>query len=183
MPESVTLMTMGEVLKKAASTDDTTTSSFVTRAPTTTEPSGSGVNTMTQSSGGVVQNIAKVMPYGLGADGTTFSMRITGWIKLPSSNPPSVPDLWIPVNLCEISCTCSGTQQSIRGSDISDSYCFCDTLAVVGTSGNPGVSLDIVSPTGGKGAHLSIDVKGFLKIQFDFLNSTTSAANAVFGMY
>ena len=187
------LETVSEFLRKARSVNQSS-GSFVSKVPTTTEPTGDAGNATgtsiielvppgTQGGGGCVQNLVRIMPYGTGSATNTFSMRIIGWSKLPSSSPPQKPDLWVPVVLAELLCTLSSVT-GVAGSDVDNTQLFAGTIAIVGTSGNPGVSLDIVSPANSVIAHVVADMKGFQKLELSFsTGSSATDCNALVAKY
>ena len=96
--------TISAPLRKALSSN-ATDSSFASRIPTTTEPTGAGVVDIAPR-GGASQNIVLMVPYGVGGDGDTFDMRLVGWRKVASNINQSLI-LWVPVSLVEVSCTVS----------------------------------------------------------------------------
>ena len=166
--------TLSRPFLKARSVNATDTS-FPSKIPTITEPSGDA-GTATGASvidlggekGGVCQNGMIVLPYMIGDDDDVMAMRIIGWRKI-GNNPAT--NLWIPVIIAELTCT-GCTAVGIAARDVLNTERFCDTLALV--TGNEDISIDIVSPTGNVVAHAIVDLKGFQKVEFTF-DMTTGA--------
>ncbi len=151
-----------------------TSSSFPSRIPTLTEPSGDA-GTATGASvidlcltEGPMQNGCKLVAYGAGSDNDTFAMRVIGWQAI--GKKPAA-QLWIPVVLAELTCTLSAVI-GVAGGLLITTDRLCDTLVIV--TGNAGVSVDVVSPTGDVVAHAMVDLKGFQKLEicFDMVTAT-----------
>ena len=159
---------------KALSTDSADTS-FPSRIPTATEPSGSGVLDIGMH--GVSSNGMILVPYATSGDGDTFSMRVIGWRVVGAGNTDTL--LWIPVVLAEIACTAS-TTVGVAGKIIVATERFVDTITLV--TGNDDISIDIVSPTGDEIAHVLVDTKGFQKIELTF-DSTAVGTTAMNCLY
>lgn len=158
-------------------------STFVAKVPTGTEPRGDANNTTgssiielspgENSLGGIAANGAVIVPFGNESNNTTFSMRIIGWRRI-GANPQTA--LWIPVTLAEVVCTMANIAGQ-DGREIRDLDLFVDTIALVGTTGNANVSIDINSPADGVSiAHCVVDLKGFQKLELSF--STGSSADS-----
>ena len=161
-----------------------TDTSFPSKIPTATEPTGDGG---TAGSASIVElgqgNIATqnkiiVTPYGLGDDNDVFAMRIIGWRKIGTGSTA----LWIPVTLAELTCTMCAVV-GVVGQTILDTEHFCDTLVLV--TGNDDVSIDIVSPANDTLAHAVLDVKGFRKIEvcFDMTTGNPTSGNCLYAPY
>jgi hypothetical protein len=167
------LETLSVPFQKAHSTNPTDTS-FPSKIPTGTEPSGTGVINL-GNAGAVAQNGLLVVPYGVGDDNDVFAMRVIGWRSI--GKDPNTR-LWIPVLLAELTCTLC-TAVGVAGKEVVDTERFCDTLALV--TGNDDISIDIVSPSTTSAqliAHAVIDVKGFQKVEFTFDMTTGDPTNA-----
>lgn len=160
---------------------DTTTNTFPTIGPTKaigangadSRPSGKGDaaanttrsvfslmgNDEARSGGSAVQNCIKVMLYGTDANNETVAARFYVWSLLIELGDMDTA-VWIPTLLCEVTGTLSSTIVGVSGGIVNASQMFCDTLAIVGTSGNDDVSIDIVSPANDTPAHIVMDFKG-----------------------
>ena len=149
----------------SGTSQNSTDATFPSKIPTATEPTGTGVIEMATPNSIITSNGIRVMPYGTGAENTTFSLRVIGWSKI-DANPFDInKTLWIPVVLCELLCTLS-TVVGVATKCIVATERFADTLAV--TTGSTGVTLDAVSPTGNVAAHALVDTKGHRKIEITF---------------
>lgn len=160
---------------------DSTDSSFPSVIPTTTEPTGVGVIELGFSGGqskAYAPNGLVIVPYGTGADDATITgMRVIGWSRLPGDQA-TTQSLWIPFILLECAAILS-TAVGVAGSVLTSTYRFCDTITLVGTSGNANISHELISPTGNVIASVTCDTKGCQKVQVTFDLGTATAANAI----
>lgn len=160
----------------AANSTDT---SFPSRVPTITQP----VNAVGSLDGATQANGVLLLPYAVAADGDTFSMRLIGWRWVGAGNTVGV-QLWIPTVLAEFACTCS-TPVGVAGGYLGATDRFCDTITLVGTTGNANVSVEIVSPANDTIAHILADLKGcqFFETTFDSTSAGTAAGmNAIYSL-
>lgn len=170
MAESIVLQTAAADWQLARATN-TTDASFPARFRSATRPSGTGNsvaqatasavidNTGDQAGGTPVQNSLIAMPCGVGADNNTGSMRIGVWSRVPSKGTPDT-EIYIYMLLCEVLYTVSGSLAGLAGRKVDDTQLFADTITLVGTSGNAGIDIDIVSPANDTPAHVVVDLKG-----------------------
>lgn len=150
-------------VRSASATD----SSFPSKVPTATEPTGAGV--LDFSPGSQLEQLVLV-PYGTGANNDTFDLRVIGW-RL-------ISDLYVPVLLAQFAVTLSQAV-GVAGKSVINTERFADTLSI--TYGNSNVDTSVVSPTGDLIAHAIVDVKGFNKLEFTFdLGGTTTDANCLY---
>ena len=170
------LETLSTALAKTHATDATDTS-FPSKIPTGTEPSGNGVIELGLY-GGLIQNGIVLLPYATSGDNDTFSMRLIGWRVLGSL---STTLLWVPVVLVELACTAS-TVVGVATRLVAATERFVDTITLV--TGNDDISIDIVSPTGNVIAHVVADLKGFQKVEltFDSTAAGTTAMNCLYSL-
>lgn len=175
MPTNI--MTQWTHLRKCRSVNQTSTS-FVSKVPLATDPvddtsTATGQATIDMRNGATLtQNALIILPYATASDNQTFSVRVIGWRRLGDSQASYI---WIPVLLCEVLCTADSTLVGLAGRLIVATEIFCDTITIVGTSGNANVSCELVSPADGVSvAHLVVDTKGFDKTELSF--STGSSA-------
>lgn len=176
------LETLSQDFRKVR-TVNATDASFPSRVPTITDPAGIGDNAAQatasavfearQPSGVVSQNGLLIVPFGAGSDDATFSLRVIGWrrVFLPGHEGNTIYRLWVPITLVELLCTL-GTSVGIAGNAVIDTDRFCDTLSL--TTGDAGVSCDLVSPNDNTIAHAVVDMKGFQRIEIT--TSTGSSA-------
>jgi hypothetical protein len=155
-----------------ARTANSTDSSFPSKIPTGTEPTGTGVIEMVGNglnSGMPSGNCLLLLPYGTGSNNDTFNMRVIGWSVI--GNDP-ITQLWVPTILAEVACTLCGAV-GVAGKLIVAAERFVDTITI--TTGNAGVGLDVVSPTGDVIGSIMVDAKGSQKVEitFDIVSGTT----------
>lgn len=155
---------------------------FTLKVPTTTKPSGNGV--LVLGPGAVPQRM-RLFPYGLGADGDVFVLRVTGWHRIGSGPFPGT--LWFPETLAELTCTMS-TFVGVAGSPVLATERFADTIVSVTTVGEPSVASDVTrdgtfvifSPANNTPAWVLMDTYGCELLQFDIDQTTnTPPANAL----
>jgi len=127
--------------------------------------------------GNTAQNRLLVVPYGVGANASTFNLNVYSWrpILLRSSQPQTIPanQQWVAVLLCQIACTLSNGTTGIAGGTLTTSTYFCSTLAVTyGTT----ASVEVVSTAAGRIASFILDAKGspLVEIWGDTGGSATS---------
>lgn len=170
---------------RIARSTDSTDASFPSRINTITEPTQDGVYDLSTGLP-LVQNLALILPYGVGSDNDTFSVRVIGWRKVGTARPGGqVPAgntrLWIPLVLAEYACTLSA-DVGVAGAIIDNTHRFADTMTL--TTGNANVSEELVSPGGDLKAHAVLDLKGVHKLEFTFqITSGTTAMNCLFALY
>ena len=171
----------GDMARVVSAAGNATATSFLSTIPTTTKPTIGDRST----SGGVIQigsdtevipNNLLIVPFGVGNDTNTFVMRILGW---RATKKGSLGVLWIPILLGEFTCTLT-TATGVAGAYLVVADKFCDTIAVVGTSGNANVDYVITSPTGDLVAHLTIDLKGCRLVEFQFDMTGATSGNALY---
>lgn len=182
-PVNTVMQTLSQALTKCRSVNQTS-SSFVSKVPTNTEPkkdagTATGASVLDLNQNGVyAANAIKVVPYCTGADDVTFSVRVIGWHSV--GNDPATM-LWIPVTLAELACT-GGTTVGVAGMVIVATERFADTIAL--TTGNANVSCDVNSPADNTIAHAVIDLKGSQKVELSFTTgSSATDCNALISVY
>lgn len=151
---------------------NSTDASFPSRIPTTTAPSGNGVLVPPGSGLGGARNApsaAMVVPYGVGADNTTFKIRIIGWRLIGT--------LYVPTILCEFTCT-NSTAVGVAGATVVATERFADTLTA--NAFNPSGGVEAVSVANNTPAHFLVDCKGcqYIEATFD-MNASATSANAL----
>ena len=181
------LETLAGRLQKARSVNQTS-SSFVSKVPTTTTPlgdagsaTGASVLDMVRNSG-ESQNLVKIKPYGVGSNNTTFSVRVIGWAAIANAGNV-ISNLWIPELLGEFLCTLSSACPGVAGATVTDSEYFVDTITqtypATATS-----SIEAVSNGADLIAHIVLDAKGNEKIELSFTTgSSATSCNALISRY
>lgn len=187
-----TIGTQWTPLFKARSVNETS-ANFVAKVPMATEPLDDvpGVTTATSQASinmrhgaTILQNGLMILPYGVGADNTTFSMRFIGWRRLGASNDPT-RYIWVgPIMLGEFNCIIDSDLVGLAGRLIVATEFFCDTITLQGTSGNANISHEILSPADGVTmAHVILDTKACDRVEPSFKVGTATSANALIAMF
>lgn len=190
-----TLVTPFLRVRQTSATDN----GFPSKVPTKTEPTGVGDSAAQATASAVFhlhagearadgrseRNRVLVVPFGVGADDTTFSLRVIGWRKAYDRDKAERDDtaIWVPVKLVEVLCT-HCTSVGVAGTIMATTDRFCDTIALTGTTANDDVDVSITSPADNTIGHFALDLKGFQKVEFTFTTGgSATAGNALVGMY
>ncbi len=189
MSTPVTVCTQWTPLRKARTVNQTS-NAFVAKVPLATEPADDSADATGQCSinmrngGANTQNGLMILPYGVATDNQTLSFRAIGWRRLGADNDPT-RYIWIgPIMLGEFDCIADATLVGLAGRLVNETEIFCDTITLVGTSGNPTVSCEILSPADGLNmAHVVIDAKGCDRVELSFKVGTATSANALVAMF
>lgn len=160
-----------QVLRKALSANSTA-SSFTVNIPTTTKPSGDGVFDLLSSTYGlhqsnVLSKFVQLIPYGIGSDTQTFSMRLWGWSQTNDS-----PKVWIPQLLVELACTIT-TGTDFAGL-VASNY-GVDAITVA--AGDAETAL--VSPANNMQGSALVHLRGCELIEFDFDMTGATSGNCL----
>ncbi len=172
-----------------------TSTSFVSKIPTKTEPAGDA-GTATGSSvidltdplfGGVAQNGICFMFFGAGSDTNTGACRVIGWSKIITAPQGTFVDdnntLWVPTVLAEFAYALS-LQVGVANAVLTASDRFADTITLTGTTANAGVDVDVVSPANDTIGRVFLDLQGHQKVEFSFhTNSSSTNCNALYKLY
>lgn len=202
MSDAIEIMTRSSPWRKLRGTNYAT-NGYPATAPTQTAPSletdqaaGStatsrnAIQLTTDNRGGQTLNSILIVPYGIGSSTNTFNMRVIGWSPLVSFGGSSVVDpgtntspnqIWVPLPLAEFICTLNSGQTGIAGAAILNTELFCDTIALVGTTGNQGVNCDVNSPANGTIGSVLVDIKGHPWIEVIF--TTGGSATSCNGLF
>lgn len=165
-----------------------TSNGYVAKTTTATEPkddagtaTGASVITLGYGNGNPVPSSFKALFYGVGTDGQTFSCQIYGWNQ---AGTEADEILWIPTPLLEVQVTLSSAIPGILSRYVKSTELFADTIAIVGTEGNPNVSCELISPANDRIAHAKFSVVGFAKLELTFTTgaSATSCNALLSGM-
>ena len=148
---------------------NSTSTNYPSRVATATEPTGAGVLDMSVGNGLSREKLV-LIPYGQDEADKTLKMMVLGW--------QIVSDLWVPVSLCELTCTlCNKT--GVAAKSVLNTEFFCDTLAL--TAGYSTTACEVNTPTGDVIAHAVVNVKGYAKVEVIFdRNSSATSANALY---
>ena len=143
------------------------TGSFPSKVPTATQPTGDGVvgDPIVQGAPQYIQ----VIPFGDGADDSTFDLRVIGW---------KVSDLglWVPTILAQAACTLS-TAVGVNTYEVTASQRFADTISL--TQVRADVDSKLSSPTGNLIASFQVETRGCAFIEVTFNLGTATGANAL----
>lgn len=154
----------------ARPTADSTDTSYPSRGPTATKPSGDGVLSTFPVPGVAYKNLALVA-IGTGSDENTLKLRVLGWSK--------VGTLWVPTILCELTCTLS-TLTGVSGQTVDNLHRFADLLDATGYS-------NVTIRAGVSDAYPAValmTVDGYELIEVIFTrNSSSTACNALVRLY
>lgn len=150
---------------KRARTENATDTSFASKVPTTTKPSGEGVIQLRQN--GYAADELLLLPLGTGDADDVFDMKLIGWKE--------AGNLWIPVPLLLVTCTL-GTPVGVDGEEVDDSEKFCDTITA--GFGVSNVSYQLFSPTNNTIAHVRAKTNGFDLVEIDFDTTTGDPTGA-----
>ena len=146
-----------------------TDSSFPAFAPTATQPSGAGVLAPPGAGWAPVRLI--VVPFGAGADDSTFDIKVVGWRECAG--------LWVPCTLFEATATLSAAV-GVAGTGVLAAERFADTVSdPVAGKGTKGADCLILTPADDTPAQVILDARGsqFIQILFDL--GTATGANAL----
>lgn len=189
MSDEIALMTRGNPWRVARAVN-CTDSSFPSKVPTGTEPTGTGATASAASVidltdpvvGGLMQNGAEFLFFGEGSDTNTFSARIIGWSQIQTAGGTFVPPeqiLWVPTVLVEVSVALS-LQTGVANKVLNASQRFADTITLVGTTAVAGVDVNITSPANDTIARMYVDLWGFQKLEVTFDMTGATNGNALF---
>jgi len=150
-------------VRATSSTDST----FPSKVPTATAPTGDGVigDPIVQGAPSWVQ----IVPFGDGADNATFDLRVIGW---------KVSDLglWVPTILAQAACTLSAAV-GVASTEVLATQRFADTITLTQVQAN--VDSKLSSPTGDLVASFQVETRGSALIEVIFDLGTATGANAL----
>lgn len=149
-------------------TTNATDANFASKVPTATEPTGAGALDLPRGGGGQVRENLLLLFFGVGADNTTFDARVIGWRK--------VSTLWMPVTLCEVSCTLSAVV-GVAGQPVVDTERFADTITV-----NKGLGAVYTPTADAQAAMLLVASEGCAKVEVIFDMTGATSGNALLSM-
>lgn len=147
---------------------DSADATFPSRVATTTAPSGTGVIS-SPFFGQRAPALAQIIPFGAGADNSTFDLQVIGW-------RPTFNGLWIPNVLVQAACTLC-TAVGVGTSDVPSTSRFVDTISL--TLHNANVDASVLSKTNDTIGSFVVDAKGCQLIEVIFDLGTATGANAL----
>jgi hypothetical protein len=159
-----TLVEKYQKARAALSTD----ANFPSIVPTATAPSGTGV-VSNPKVGNEAPNWVQIIPFGEGADNSTFDLRVIGW-------KPSSLGLWVPTILAQAACTLSAAV-GVAGYEVIDTQRFADTIAL--TQVLTSVDSKLSSVGSDLVASFQVETRGCAFIQVTFDLGTATGANAL----
>lgn len=169
------------------------TGSFPSRIPTTTKPTVTDAMTATgqvaielsKGIGGSIPCGVQILPIGVGADDSTFSLRAILWKRMHTEVQwPS--GIWVPQLLCGLDCTLGTTVGP--GQNLPATYRFADTITLTAGTGEPVLTADVTnsgtvvrySPTNNLIAWARVDdLNGGELLELTFNLGTATGANAL----
>lgn len=144
--------------------------------PTLTAPAGptgaDGVIPMGESFGEECANSLKLIPYGTGSSGNTYTMKVYQWdVVPPQRSTIGGQPLWVPTLLASFTITL-GNVTGVAGTDVNASQLFSTTITLI--AGNANVSNEIISPGSNVLSHIIVDAKGaqFVEIRTAVVSAT-----------
>lgn len=189
------LNTLGGPWRKFRTVNCTDTS-FPSKIPTVTEPSGVGataggaavidlINSGSNRFVGSMQNGINLVFFGAGSDTNTFSCRGIGWSCISDSPALAITDdtrLWIPTPLFEVSVALS-VQVGIAGKSVINTDRFADAISITTTTANQGVDVDVRSPANDTMAEMYVDLRGHMKFELIFDCTGATDCNALYRLF
>jgi|ERR1700674_295458 len=176
MSRDVCIITRSNRWQKVLAVDDTHAAYDLPGAALAAPPTA-GVLTITNLLPGGVeffgQNKLRLIPYGVGADDSTFSMLVVGWDR-------EAGGLWVPTPLAEWTACTLSTFAGMAGGAVDATHFFCDLATT--TVGYPGV--ETVANALEQPMHMDCPLSGFALVQVLFaLGGSATAANALASTY
>ena len=166
----------GSPLSRARVANSTNSGGFPALAPTTTKPL---VDSATGATGVVdlgnnPPRLVKLIPFGVGANNTTFDVRLTAW--------HNAAGLWVPTVLLQFTATLSAAV-GVAGATVLDTERFADTLGDPTTNfGVKGTDCWQHSPQNDTPGFYLADAAGGVLYQVDTNLGTATSGNALIGI-
>jgi len=145
-----------------------TDASFPAKAPTLTVPTGAGV-LQDPVVGDKTPEWIQVVPFGDGADNSTFDLRVIGWKPTPLG-------LWIPTTLAQAACTLSAAV-GVAATEVLNTQRFADTIALTQVQAN--VDSKLSSPANDTIASFQVQSRGSVYVEVIFDLGSATGANAL----
>jgi hypothetical protein len=154
-------------------TTDATDTSFATKHPTGTEPTGDAVIDLNSyGEAREVQESLFLIPFGAGADNTTYDMRVIGWRKVGTGDST----LWVPQLICELSVTLGGIV-GVANKLLGTSDRFADTLAL-----NTGIAVLYQGDADAQPALAEVDTMGCAKVEIIWDMTGATSGNCLWAL-
>lgn len=158
-------------------TANSTDASLTAKIATATEPTGAGVVDLT----GRRYRKIRVMPFGVGSDNQTYTIRVIGWSQVGSTSSSTL--IWVPsllaaytVQLCAL--------VGVAGGAVLDTDRFSDTLTLVSVQGTDAQGTTKVAPANDtSSAYFICELNGAQKVEVSFAQVTTTSANALYELF
>lgn len=184
--DAVELHTLGSPFRKVRSVNQTGAFPAIPGISlSATEPGGTAedANTatgisiinLTQPDGGMTENTAIIMPYGLHAtpDAKTSGMRVYGYRRLGND----ATSLWIGALLIDVDYIMSSDLIGAAGKILIATEALANSITLV--DGNDDVDFSITAPTASTSAgHIKLAVGGWAKLRFVFGAATSAVGTA-----
>lgn len=145
-----------------------TDASFPSKAPTGTVPSGDGV-VSDPLAGNAAPEWLQVVPFGDGADNSTFDLRVIGWKPTPLG-------LWVPTILAQAACALSAAV-GVNSYEVTASQRFADTISLTLVQAN--VDSKVSSPVNDTPGSFQVQTRGSVLVEVIFDLGTATGANAL----
>ena len=151
-----------------ARTTNATDTSFASKVPTTTKPSGEGVINLKREAR--ASQWVELVPYGTGDANDVFEMWVIGWREIDG--------LWVPKRLVKLTCTL-GAMTGVAGASVLATELFCDT--VTASMGISNVSYELYSPADDTACHVKVQTGGneLLELIFDATTGDPTGMNCL----
>lgn len=156
-------------------TTNSTDGTFPARVDTVTNPAAAtpgGVGAFDVAPSSPVPNSLSLLPFGAGAAGNTFDMRVIGW--------RSVGGLYVPTILWQGTCTLS-TSIGVAGQPVTATDRHADIIGAPAV-GTEGVTCRTVSPANNTNARVLVDLEGHQTVEVVFDMGTATSGNALYAL-
>lgn len=163
---------------------NSTSADFTAPVDTFVPPSG-GIDLTVSGGTGEVPCELVVIPYGLGNDNDTFSLRLIGWTRI---RPQIADGRWqfVPNILAEFACTLS-QEVGLSGGVVLNTERYCDTITIVTEATKTADvtrmgSVFVTAPGADLKAHLRMKIQGveYITADFDQTGGTTPSMNFLY---
>lgn len=152
---------------------NSTDSSFASKIPTITEPTGTGVIDFA-GPGKPMPDTVIIVPFGVGSNNQTFDMRVLGWRPVDPTAPATKSRLWVPELLLGISCTLTGSVVGVAASPIVAANLFVDVITV-----SYGIGIKSDPPIDTYPNRVALGLEGYSKLEFIFDMTGATSGNAL----
>lgn len=159
---------------------NSTSTAFTAQNATSTEPSGTGIIDLGETSNGVgnpqfVPTYLQLIPFGTAADNKTFDMRVYGYSATVPTDLVTDTALYIPQLLLDVSVVLS----AITFSDHAASTFLADTLTVNDGAADNGIWRSLIDCQEDMVASVLIHTRGCRYIKFDWDLAGASEATSM----